>query len=179
MYLNYIKSWIFSDQSYRITIHYNIQHREKFRMNCFDTPLNKRKWWILQVVLVYTTECDTKTRRYCTKQTKTKCLPALQSQLLPDHLVLCRFPSEIVKKKNLTEISNTLISSNSTSRSVLLVSGWDSQVKSLHLFFISNSKYQEHLEIPELRKILSNCCLFPCSLNCTISLCACWPQCLV
>lgn len=83
------------------------------------------------------------------------------------------------KKKKLTEISNTLISSNSTSRSVLLVSGWDSQVKSLHLFFISNSKYQEHLEIPELRKILSNCCLFPCSLNCTISLCACWPQCLV
>lgn len=57
-------------------------------------------------------------------------LPALQSQLLPDHSGLCQFPSERVKKYFLTDIPNTVISSKSTSYSVLLISGRDAQVQS-------------------------------------------------
>lgn len=44
--------------------------------------------------------------------------------------MLCQFPSETLKKYFLIEISNTLISNNSTACSVLLVSDWVSQVQS-------------------------------------------------
>lgn len=80
---------------------------------------------------------------------KRKLLPALQSQPLPDHSMLCQLPSAIFQQCIVTGTSNTSTASNSLLYPASLKkSGFTSTKrvdKNLHTLFSSNIKYQEHL----------------------------------